>query len=281
MKWVGAFTDIHEQKQAEALLRQSEEKLEFLVKKRTEELERSNEDLQQFAHVASHDMKEPIRKIKIYSELLSEEFDDQFNDQAKLYLAKIQSASNRMLSMMDGVLRYAGMDGFLQGIETIDLSDIIRSVESDLEMVIARKKAVITCDKLPKIEGYPLLIYQLLYNLISNALKFSKTNISPVIEVLYSRVSHQNRMYFQLLIKDNGIGFEQEDAERIFHSFARLNARADYEGTGLGLSLCKKIVDRHQGFISAIGKPGMGAEFTILLPMVAENAELRAGYSAQ
>ena len=272
IKWVGAFTDIHEQKQAEALLRQSEEKLEFLVKKRTEELERSNEDLQQFAHVASHDMKEPIRKIKIYSELLSEEFNEQFNNQVKLYLSKIQSASDRMLLMMDGVLRYAGMDGFQQGIETIDLNEVIRSVESDLEVVILRKKAMIKSDPLPKIEGYPLLIYQLFYNLISNALKFSRTEILPVIEVISGKVIRNQKDYFRLIIKDNGIGFEQEDAERIFHSFARLNAREEYEGTGLGLSLCKKIVDRHRGFLSATGKPGLGAEFTILLPMAAENA---------
>ncbi len=267
VKWVGAFTDIHEQKRAEALLRLSEEKLEYLVKKRTEELERSNEDLQQFAHVASHDMKEPIRKIKIYTELLADEFIDQFNDQAKHYLSKIQSSSDRMLNMMDGVLRYAGMDGFVQAIETIDLNETMRSVETDLEMVIQRKNALIQKEVLPKIKGYPLLIYQLFYNLISNALKFSKTDIRPIIEVMYSPVSFQNNFYAQLIIKDNGIGFEQEHAKRIFQSFSRLNARVDYEGTGLGLSLCKKITDRHHGFLSAIGKPGLGAEFTILLPV--------------
>jgi PAS domain S-box-containing protein len=273
VKWVGAFTDIHEQKLAEGLLRQSEEKLEFLVKKRTEELERSNEDLQQFAHVASHDMKEPIRKIKIYSELISEEFNEQINSQAKHYLSKIQNASDRLLVMMDGVLRYAGMDGFLQDIETIDLNNILQTVETDLEMVIQKKNAVIMRDGLPKIEGYPVLIYQLFYNLISNALKFSKTGIHPIIEVTCSQESYMNSSYFRLIVKDNGIGFEQEDAEWIFQSFARLNARENYEGTGLGLSLCKKIVDRHHGFLSAIGRPGVGAEFIILLPLVQDNAD--------
>jgi PAS domain S-box-containing protein len=271
IKWVSAFTDIHEQKQAEALLRQSEEKLEFLVKKRTEELERSNEDLQQFAHVASHDMKEPIRKIKIYSELISEEFNDQINTQAKHYLSKIQNASDRMLVMMDGVLRYAGMDGFLQDIETIDLNNIIQTVETDLEMVMQKKNAVIRRDGLPKIEGYPVLIYQLFYNLISNALKFSKTDIHPIIEITHSQETCTDRMYFRLIIKDNGIGFEQEDAEWIFQSFATLNARENYEGTGLGLSLCKKIVNRHHGLLSATGKPGLGAEFIILLPEVQDD----------
>lgn len=273
VRWVGAFTDIHEQKQAETLLRLSEEKLEYQVKKRTEELERSNEDLQQFAHVASHDMKEPIRKIKIYTELLSEEFNDQFSEQAKIYLSKIQSASDRMLNMMDGVLRYAGMDGFVQGIETIDLNETIRTVEADLELVIQRKNAEIQQDVLPKIEGYPLLIYQLFYNLVSNALKFSRADVPPFIEILYSQVSLNSNIYSQLVIKDNGIGFEQEHAERIFHSFSRLNARVDYEGTGLGLSLCKKIVDRHHGFLSAAGEPGQGATFTILLPVTSHDAD--------
>ena len=194
-------------------------------------------------------MKEPIRKIKIYTELLSEEFIDQFNDQAKIYLSKIQSASDRMLNMMDGVLRYAGMDGFVQGIETIDLNETIRSVEADLELVIQRKNAVIQQDLLPKIEGYPLLIYQLFYNLISNALKFSKTDTPPFIKIQYSQVTQNNNMYSKMVIRDNGIGFEQEDAERIFQSFFRLNARVDYEGTGLGLSLCKIVDSSSRVFI--------------------------------
>jgi PAS domain S-box-containing protein len=270
IKWVGAFTDIHEQKQAEALLRHSEEKLEFLVKKRTEELERSNEDLQQFAHVASHDMKEPLRKIKVFSELLSDEFNNQLNNQAKLYLSKIQNASDRMLTMMDSVLQYAGMDAFPQGMKTIDLNDIMQSVEADLEMVIQKKNATIKRDTLPGIEGYPVLIYQLFYNLVSNALKFSKREIPPVIELLSYEELHKGRIFFRIKISDNGIGFEQRDAERIFHSFARLNPMGEYEGTGLGLSLCKKIAIRHQGLLSALGKPGLGAEFSILLPRYQE-----------
>jgi PAS domain S-box-containing protein len=272
IKWVGAFTDIHEQKQAEELLRESEEKLEFLVKKRTEELQRSNEDLQQFAHVASHDMKEPIRKIKIYSGLLADEFHLQISDQAKLYLSKIQMASDRMLNIMDGVLRYAGIDGYLQGIETIDLNEMLQSVETDLEMVIQKKEAVIKRENLPDIEGYPVLIYQLFYNLVSNALKFSRTDIQPFIQILFKKEIRDNRIFAQFLVQDNGIGFEPENAELIFNSFARLNAREDYEGTGLGLSLCKKIVSRHHGFLSAVGKPNAGARFVVSLPLDQEKS---------
>lgn len=268
IQWVGAFTDIHEQKLAEEKLRNSEERLEFLVKKRTEELERSNVDLQQFAHVASHDLKEPLRKIKIYSTLLSDEFGSQFSDKARTYLAKIQNASDRMMQMMEGVLRYAGMDGNLQSIENIDLNEILDSIEMDLEIVIEKKKALIRRDHLPLIQGYQVLIYQLFYNLFSNALKFSRADIQPVIEITYTNTIKDNLPFNQFTIQDNGIGFEQANSEKIFYSFARLNAREDYEGTGLGLSLCKKIVIRHQGYIFANGKPNGGAAFTVLLPAV-------------
>ena len=268
LQWVGAFTDIHEQKLAEEKLRDSEERLEYLVKKRTEELERSNEDLQQFAHVASHDLKEPLRKIKIYSSLLSDEFGSQFIGKAGTYLAKIQTASDRMLQMMEGVLRYAGMDGSQQSIENIDLNEILDSIEMDLEIVIEKKKALIRRHHLPLIQGYHVLIYQLFYNLFSNALKFSRADVQPVIEITYKNTIKDNLPFNQITIQDNGIGFEQANSEKIFYSFARLNAREDYEGTGLGLSLCKKIVIRHQGYIVAKGKPNDGAVFTVLLPAI-------------
>jgi PAS domain S-box-containing protein len=268
IQWVGAFTDIHEQKMAEELLRNSEEKLEFLVKKRTEELERSNEDLLQFAHVASHDLKEPIRKIRIFSGLLEEEISPQYTDNAKLYLSKVKSAADRMLLMMEGVLHYAALDGYLQELEQINVLELIRSVETDLETVIKRKNAIIHCDPLPVIPGYSILIYQLFYNLISNALKFSKPDIPPAIEIRYSMRIVENKAMAEFIIKDNGIGFGHGSAEKIFYTFYRLNSREDYEGTGLGLPLCKKIVSRHHGMISATGEPGVGAEFRVLLPFV-------------
>ena len=267
IKWVGAFTDIDEQKSAEELLRHSEERLEFLVKKRTEELERSNEDLQQFAHVASHDLKEPIRKIKIFSGLLEEEFNEQLTEEGKAYLSKIQVASERMIIMMEAVLRYAGLDGYQQKIEMINLNDIIQSIQTDLETVIQKKKAVILSDSLPQIQGYATLIYQLFYNLISNSLKFSKAAVPPRIQILYSQVIIDNKPFAEFRIIDNGIGFDSENAVKIFQSFARLNSREDYEGTGLGLSLCKKIAERHHGSINAKAEAGIGAEFILQLPL--------------
>ena len=260
--------DILEQKTAEAELRQREEILEFLIKRRTEELERSNEDLQQFAHVASHDLIEPIRKIKIFSGLLEHEFNADITEKAKLYLSKIQSTSDRMLLMLEGVLKYAGLDAFQQGIEMVDLNEIIRAIETDLEIVIQRRNARIVQDFLPQIQGYSILIFQLFYNLISNALKFSRSDIQPFIQIRYNKIIIGNKPFAECIIKDNGIGFAQENAEKIFHSFSRLNAKADYEGTGLGLSLCKKIVIRHHGFLLAKGEPNRGAEFIIQIPLI-------------
>jgi PAS domain S-box-containing protein len=270
IQWVGAFTDIHEQKMAEELLRESEGNLESQVKKRTEELERSNEDLQQFAHVASHDLKEPIRKIKIFSDLLGEEINPGANDKTKSYLSKIQSATNRMILMMEGVLRYAGLDGYQQEIEKVNINEIITAVLTDLETVIQKRTAEINCDVLPDVPGYSILIYQLFYNLISNALKFSRTDIRPLIQIRYMEVKIGEKPFAQFIIYDNGIGFEPENAEWIFHTFSRLNAKEDYEGTGLGLALCKKIVNRHYGFLSAFGEPGKGAAFTVQLPLTVD-----------
>ncbi len=119
----------------------------------------------------------------------------------------------------------------------------------------------------PEIQGYPLLIYQLFYNLVSNALKFSRPDIQPVIKIRYNPEYRDNKIFAQFRFMDNGIGFEQEDAGKIFQTFIRLNTREEYEGTGLGLSLCKKIVLRHQGFLSAKGIPNTGAEFIVLLPL--------------
>ena len=134
-------------------------------------------------------------------------------------------------------------------------------------MVIQKKQAQVYWDPLPVLAGYPVLIYQLFYNLISNALKFSRTDIASVIRIEYKAIKKEEKDFAEIRIIDNGIGFEPGDAERIFNTFARLNSREDYEGTGLGLSLCKKIILRHQGFLTAIGTPNQGAEFIIRLPV--------------
>ena len=268
--FVGSSVDIHEQKTIN-------EQLEYIVAERTTELLRSNEDLQQFAHVASHDLKEPVRKIRTFGNRLSQEFETLLPEKAKTYLIKIENAATRLSGMIDGVLKYSSLDSEVIQDEIIDLNETIRNIESDLELLIAQKTATLQYHNLPSIEGYSILIYQLFYNLINNSLKFSKNEIAACITITSKFLQAKDLKKYGLVgstenfvgieIKDNGIGFNFLDAEQIFKTFSRLHSKDLYDGTGLGLSLCKKIVDRHGGAISAEGKEMDGATFEIILPV--------------
>lgn len=263
-KWIGVCTDIDEQKNSAV-------RLEQLVAKRTQELRRSNEDLQQFAHVASHDLKEPLRKIKIFSSRLYMELGSHLPNKGLEYLSKIEAAVNRMSSMIDGVLQYSSVDALQQAVETVDLTQLVRAIESDLEVAIDQKRARIYYKDLHEVPGIPVLLYQLFYNLINNSLKFSRKEVDPEIIVSSEEVQEASGPVLRITVKDNGIGFEQEYAERIFNSFLRLNSKDQYEGTGLGLALCKKIAERHNGSIEAKGQPGEGSIFTLTLPRNQQN----------
>jgi signal transduction histidine kinase len=267
---IGTITDMTLQKEAEYLLlkeqKDSADALEKLVAQRTKELKDSNEGLQQFAHVASHDLKEPVRKVKIFGGRLQEEFGEVLPEKAGLYLSKIASAADRMIAMIEGVLQYSTIQGVSEVREWIDLPELIDTIESDLEVLFQQKNATLIYGPLPRLNGVPVMIYQLFYNLINNAMKFTQADIPPIIELSASQEFVQDQLFHRIIVKDNGIGFEADEAEKIFHTFARLHPKDLYDGTGLGLSLCRKIVERHGGMISASSEPGKGSEFTILLP---------------
>lgn len=267
---IGTITDITLQKEAENLLfkeqKDSAERLEKLVTQRTKELKDSNEGLQQFAHVASHDLKEPVRKVKIFGGRLQEEFGEVLPERAGLYLSKIASAADRMIAMIEGVLQYSTIQAIPEVKEWIDLTELLDTIESDLEVLFQQKNATLIHGPLPRVNGVPVMIYQLFYNLINNAMKFAQADRSPVIELFADEVSVAGQAFHRIIVKDNGIGFEADEAEKIFDTFARLHPKDIYDGTGLGLSLCRKIVERHGGMISASSEPGQGSEFTILLP---------------
>ncbi|MBA2745905.1 MAG: PAS domain-containing protein [Flavisolibacter sp.] len=270
VKWFGTGTDIHDQKV-------QNEKLEEIVEERTIELTRSNEDLQQFAHVASHDLKEPLRKIRTFIDRFGIEYGNLIPEKGKIYMQKVQASSERMTNMIDSVLSYSVINATEQTLQTVDLNMVIDGIANDLELLILQKEAKIFYLNLPKIRASSTLIYQLFYNLINNALKFSKEATPTQIhlsakEVCSSELKDviglpKEKKFWEILIKDNGIGFNQAYADKMFHVFTRLNTREKYEGTGLGLALCKKIVHRHQGFIYAEGKEGEGAVFHILIPV--------------
>lgn len=259
--WIGSFTDFHEKKN-------EADKLESLVAMRTSELQRSNEELEQFAHVASHDLKEPLRKIKIFTSRFMDEFGNGLAGNAKLYLEKIDKSVNRMFAMVEGVLQYSSLNAIQAPTVDVDLKIVFENIESDLELMIQQKNAVIEYDDLPVINGQPLLIHQLFYNILNNSLKFSRQEVDPLIQVLYSRKKNMaGNEFHEIIVKDNGIGFSNDHMDKIFKAFTRLNTKDKFEGTGLGLALCKKIVDRHNGYILAEGKENEGATFIIGLPV--------------
>lgn len=276
-RWIGTNTDIDEQKTVA-------EHLEHLVAERTAELQaanlelqRSNEDLQQFAHVASHDLKEPIRKVLTFGSRLSEEFAGQLPDRARVYVQKMQASAERMFGLIEGVLNYSTVNSTEpQDADDVDLNDVLQHIEADLELVLQRVKGTVNREALPVVRGSAVLLNQLFYNLLNNALKFTRPGVPPVINVRARRLKaseapvqgqkHKPAEFVQVRVCDNGIGFRQEYAERIFKTFTRLHSRDRFEGTGLGLALCKKIVERHGGAIYATGKEGEGACFYVLLP---------------
>lgn len=250
--------------ESEQRYRELNEQLEVIVKQRTEELQRSNDDLQQFAHVASHDLKEPVRKLRTFINRLDTEYADQIPRRGKEYLDKMRLASGRMYDMIEGVLKYSSFSTSPQPIEQVDLNEVLESIETDLELLIAQRHAVIRRGPLPVLEGAKILFYQLFYNLLNNSLKFCRED--PVVSVSFEKVEHQGRDHAKIVISDNGIGFDPQFADKIFQAFARLHLKDRYEGTGLGLALCKKIVERHNGSITATGIENSGSAFTIILP---------------
>lgn len=260
VEWFGAASDVTEKK---SLMTE----LEKRVEERTKELHRSNEDLQQFAHVASHDLKEPVRKIRTFGLRLKAELNSDAIEQCKGYTEKILESASRMTTMIEGVLTYSSLNAVERKIETLDLNNILSDIRTDLEVLIEQKNAVIEYDTLPKIEGVQVSIYQLFYNLINNSLKFSKPDEAPVITITADIVSVDGQDHARIIVADNGIGFEPEYNQRIFNTFTRLNSKNKYDGTGLGLSLVKKIVERHHGTIEATGNVDAGAAFTITIPL--------------
>lgn len=260
---VGVIQDITAQKEfAEELSRQ--------VKERTLELQRSNEDLLQFAHVITHDLKEPLRKVKVFSSRLQDELPGSLPEAGHNYLMRIQNATSRMASMIEGVLTYSSLSAVNEAVEAVDLDVIIRNIEEDLEVIIQQKQARILREPLPVLQGARVLLYQLFYNLVNNSLKFSKPEAPPVVEISAVPLWDGDREMVRISVTDNGIGFNPEHGERIFHSFTRLHSKDRFEGTGLGLALCKKIAERHGGSIAAESEPGRGTRIIITLPLDAQ-----------
>jgi PAS domain S-box-containing protein len=265
--FISSCIDISDRKKAEEALKAEKMKQEILMTIRTKELQRSNDDLQQFVHVISHDLREPARKMKVILSRLEFELGDALPDKAKYYIAKTNLAADRMLNMIEGVLNYSSLNEVESLIKRVDLNTVLQDILSDLELVIVEKKAIIQSTGLPIIEGIPMMLYQLLYNLVNNSLKFARAGVAPVISLTSHMSVRNGKRTARLEVADNGIGFESENAGKIFDPFVRLHSKDKYDGTGLGLALCKKIAERHAGKIEAKIQQGPGATFVVTLPL--------------
>ena len=274
VKWVGTFTDIHEQKLINEMLEQHVADRTRELQEANKALATSNNDLQQFASVASHDLKEPLRKIQVFSSILFERYEEQLNKEATGYLEKITSASQRMTVLINDLLNYSRLS-IKNLFEPTDINAIICRLLEDLEIIIMDKDAEINVGPIPELEVIPGQIRQVLQNIISNALKFTQKGNKPVISIRAERVSHKeanspadaNGTFCRISISDNGIGFDEVYIDKIFTIFQRLNSREEFEGTGIGLAIAKKIIEQHDGIITARSKEGEGSTFIIVLPL--------------
>jgi PAS domain S-box-containing protein len=267
-------SELQERRRLEAELYHANEELETRVQLRTQQLQdlnanlnRSNQELQDFAYVASHDLQEPLRKIQAFGNLLEQEYGAVLGEGLD-YLRRMRSASARMSTLIGDLLSFSRVTTQAKPFKPINLNSILADVLSDLETRIAETHGTVATDALPTIEADPVQIRQLLQNLISNALKFHKPDMPPAVRISASPKTDKTSKikYCQLMVSDNGIGFDEKYLDRIFAVFQRLHSHDSYEGTGIGLAVCRKIAERHGGTITATSKRGEGSTFIVSLP---------------
>jgi two-component system, LuxR family, sensor kinase FixL len=237
-------------------------------------LRESNRELEEFARVASHDLQEPLRKIQAFGDRLRAEYADRLSGAGLDYLERMQSAAARMQTLINDLLVFSRVTTKADPFVPVDLKGIVDDVLSDLEVRIDQSRARVEVGSLPSIEADPLQMRQLFQNLLSNALKFRKPDVSPQVAIEGRLLSGSRRpAACQIRVADNGIGFEEKNLDRVFTMFQRLHGRSEYEGSGIGLAICRKIVERHGGDITAKSAPGKGATFIVTLPLRRQTGE--------
>jgi PAS domain S-box-containing protein len=271
--------DLTERKAAEAELAEKSEQLAIAneaLEQKNSELERSNKELSSFSYVASHDLQEPLRKIMMFGQMLAERDQDKLSEKGKDMLAKIQAGAVNMKRLIEDLLSFSRLQSYSQTTEEVDLNEIINQIKAAYADTSPRASIQIRAQHLPAISGISFQLNQLFENIISNSVKYAKPNVPPQIDITSQIVggreirqegAEQNSAYHKITLSDNGIGFEQQYATRIFEIFQRLHKKQDYAGTGIGLAICKRIVQNHKGFIEAKGVPDVGASFIVYLPV--------------
>jgi light-regulated signal transduction histidine kinase (bacteriophytochrome) len=265
-EWRFALTDITQLKEAGGGLRQARDELERKVLERTAELEARNKELQEFAFVASHDLQEPFRKIQTFGNLLAHKSDVPLDETSRDYIKRVQSAAARMQKLLESLLLYSRVATKAAPLNKIDLSKSVEEALSNLEVTIKEKNARVEVGELPTVKADRVQMIQLFQNLIGNALKFSKKGEEPRVRI-YARKTEKSNAAYEICVEDNGIGFDERYVDKIFLPFQRLHGRdSRYDGVGMGLAICKRIVEWHGGEITATSEPGQGSTFIVRLP---------------
>ena len=255
VRWFGTCTDIDDKKR-------HAETLERLVAERTAELVRSNKELEEFAFAASHDLQEPLRKIQTYGARLKEKARESLNDDNRDRLDRMMASAGRMGRLIDDLLGYSRVTTRAKAFAAVDLNAALADALEDLAARVELTGGTVDAGHLPVVSGDAGQLRQVFQNLVGNALKFHRPDVPPLVRVSAERTAAG----WAITVADNGIGFEDRHAARIFQVFQRLHGRDEFEGTGVGLAVCKKIVERHGGSIVAHGRPGDGATFVVTLP---------------
>lgn len=239
------------------------------------ELLRSNSELSSFNYIASHDLQEPLRKIQLFISKIFYDNDEDLSEKNEEYFKKMQAAANRMQILIENLMSYSIINGTEKMYETTNLNATIEDILNELSQNNNEKKATINYKSLPELRGIPFQLKQLFTNLISNSIKYSAPNRVPIIDIestiidgkdICEKQADKNKTYYKITVADNGMGFEQEYAEKIFMLFQRLHDKNTFSGNGVGLSICRKIVENHNGFITATSVPDEGTTFIIYLP---------------
>ena len=262
------------------------EELEAKIAARTQELSvysdelaRSNRELEDFAFVASHDLQEPLRKIRAFGNRIESGYGDVIDERGRDFLARMLNAAERMSMLISDLLSFSRVSTRGKEFTDVELNTIFSGVLGDLEIAIEEKSAQINVADMPRMRGDKSQLEQLFLNLISNALKFQPVDVAPIINIQCQDLTNEEQstllkseeyQWIKITVTDNGIGFEQSFAEKIFAPFQRLHGRSEYKGTGIGLAVCRRIVERHNGTIAATSEPGKGAKFDIILPLDSE-----------